>query len=137
MTDTTSIANSPSTDIKDMLEESGSGLGLVFGTNLFIASMPDSPNVCSVIVDTGGGDQGEYGYEFPSVQILHRNVDYSVGYAFMRDVKYRLHYSRNNEIWNGTRYIKIAVRSDILYLGQDDKNRYQFSLNFRVERSGI
>jgi hypothetical protein len=134
---TTSTANAPSIDIKDMLVDSGSGLGLVFGTNLWIASMPDTPNTCSVLVDTGGGDQGEYGYEYPSVQILHRNTDYQTGYDFLRNVKYRLHYSRNGETWNGTRYIEIAVRSDILYLGQDDKNRYQFSLNFRVQRSGI
>jgi hypothetical protein len=134
---TTSSANPPSVDVKDMLVDSGAGLGLAFNSNLYIASMPDTPNVCSVLVDSGGYDQGEYGYEFPSVQVLHRNVDYSTGYAFMRDVKYRLHYARNNEIWNGTRYIKIAVKSDILFLGQDDKNRYQFSLNFRVERSGI
>jgi hypothetical protein len=134
---TTSTANAPSQDIKDMLEDSGAGLGLVFGTNLFVASMPDTPNTCSVLVDTGGADQGEHGYERPSVQFLHRNVDYQIGYAFMRDIKYRLHYARNNEIWNGTRYIVIAVKSDILFLGQDDKNRYQFSLNFRVERSGI
>lgn len=131
-----STANAPSVDIKDMLEDSGSGLGVVFGTNLFIASMPGSPNVCTVIVDTGGYDQGQYGYEYPAVQILHRSMDYITGHAFMRDVKYYLHLVRNNEIWNSTRYIQIATRSDILYLGQDDKNRYQFSLNFQTQRSG-
>jgi hypothetical protein len=134
---TTSIANAPSQDVKDMLTDSGAGLDLVFGTNLFIASMPDTPNTCSVIVDTGGFGQGQYGYEYPSLQILHRSTDYTTGYDFMRDVKYRLHYNRNNEVWNGTRYIQIAVTSDILYLGQDDKNRYQFSLNFQIQRSGI
>lgn len=132
-----STANASSIDIKDMLTNSGADLGLVFSTNLFVASMPDTPNVCSVLVDTGGFAQGEYGYEKPTVQLLHRNTDYATGYSFLRDVKYYLHYSRNNEIWNGTRYIKIATLSDILFLGQDDKNRYQFSLNFQIERSGI
>lgn len=133
---TTSSANPPSTDIKDMMEDSGSDLDVVFGTNLFIASMPDSPNTCTVLLDTGGGDQGQYGYEYPRVQMLHRNTDYTTGRNFLRDVKYYLHH-KNNETWNGTRYIEIATRSDILYLGQDDKNRYQFSLNFQVQRSGI
>jgi len=133
----TSTANPSSQDIKDMLVSSSSGLGVVFGTDLFIASLPDSPNVCTVITDTGGNDQGQYGYEYPRIQIIHRNTDYITGYDFMRDIKYYLHLERNNETWNGTRYIQIAVRSDILFLGIDDKNRYQFSLNFQVQRSGI
>jgi hypothetical protein len=132
----TSTANPPSEDIKDMLVSSSSGLGVTFGTDLFIASLPDSPNVCTSINDTGGFDQGQYGYEYPAIQILHRNTDYSTGHAFMRDLKYYLHLQRNMEIWNSTRYIQIAVKSDILYLGMDDKNRYQFSLNFQIQRSG-
>jgi len=132
-----STSNPSSIDVKDMLVNSGSGLGLVFGTNLFIASMPDSPNTCSVLVDTGGREQGQFGYEYPTLQILHRNTNYQIGYNLLRDIKYYLHHARNNETWNGTRYIDISTRSDILYLGQDDKNRYQFSLNFQIQRSGI
>jgi len=132
-----SISNPSSEDVKDMLVDFSSGFGLVFGTDLFLASLPDTPNVCTVLLDSGGNAQGEFGYEYPRVQIIHRNTDYITGYDFMRDVKYYLHYARNNEIWNGTRYIQIAVRSDILYLGIDDKNRYQFSLNFQIQRSGV
>ncbi len=132
-----STANAPSEDIKDMLEDSGSGLGLVAGTDLFRIVQPTQPNNCVCLYDTGGGEQGQWGHEHLNVQLIVRNIDYQTGYDLCRDIKYYLHQVRNNETWNGTRYISISCRSDILSLGQDEKNRYQFSLNFRVERSGI
>ena len=130
----TSTANPPSEDVKDMLV---AGLGYVFGTDLFIASQPTSPNNCTLVSDTGGQGQEEYGLEKPNIQIMLRNNSYQSGYDLIRNIKYYLHDARNNETWNGTKYILIACRSDILYLGQDEKNRYQWSLNFQIFRSGI
>jgi len=130
----TSAANPPSEDVKDMLV---AGLGYVFGTNLFVAVMPPTPNDSVLISDTGGQAQEEYGLEKPNVQILLRNINYQTGYDAIRNIKYHLHDSRNGETWNGTKYVLIACRSDILYLGQDEKNRYQWSLNFQIFRSGI
>jgi hypothetical protein len=131
-----SSANAPSEDVKDMLEDSGSGLGLVFGTDLFIASMPDQPNNAVCLYDAGGAEQGQFAYEQPNIQVIVRNINYQTGYSLCRDIKYYLHQERNNETWNGTRYISISCRSDILTLGQDKKNRYEWSINFRIERSG-
>lgn len=131
---TTSTANPPSEDVKDMLV---AGLGYTFGTDLFVASLPTTPNDCVLISDTGGQAQEKYGLEKPNIQILLRNINYQSGYDLIRNIKYYLHESRNGETWNGTRYILIANRSDILYLGQDEKNRYQWSLNFQIFRSGI
>ena len=129
-------SNAPSIDIKDMIEDSNSGLSLVFNTDLFIASMPDSPHDCICIYDTGGGEQGQYNFERPNVQIRIRNLDYITGYNLARDIKDYLHQARNGETWNGTRYISIDLRSAILFLGQDDKNRYEFTINFLINRSG-
>lgn len=132
-----SVSNSPSVDIIDMLIDSGCPVSsLVFGTDLFVASLPDTPNNAVCIYDTGGSAQGEFGYEYPNVQIIIRNLDYVTGYVLARNIKYYLHLARNNEIWNGTRYININCRSDILALGQDEKNRYMFSINFQAQRSG-
>lgn len=132
-----STANAPSEDIKDMLEDSGSGLGLVTGTDLFRASMPDQPNNAVCLYDTGGAEQGQWGHERPNMQVIVRNISYNAGYDLCRDIKYYLHQSRNGETWNATKYISISCRSDILYLGQDAKFRHQWSLNFRIDRSGI
>lgn len=131
----TSTANPPSEDIKDMIEDSSSGLSHVFGTDLFIASMPDTPDNCVCIYDTGGSPMGPFSYEAPNVQINVRNNAYQAGYDIARDLKYYLHH-KENETWNSTRYILIDLRSDILFLGQDENNRYEWSMNFRIQRSG-
>lgn len=133
---TTSSANAPSTDIKDLIEDSGSGLGYVFGTDMFIGQLPNSPDNCICLFDTGGGPTLQWGYEEPNLQILLRNNTYSTGYQEIRDIKYFLN-NKTNETQGGVRYISINTRSDILSLGQDDNNRYLWSLNFRILRSGI
>lgn len=138
-----STANAPSVDIKDMIQDmfsasdSSSVFDLIFGENLFIASQPELPNIVATVYDTGGIEQGQYGLESVNIQIRVRHTDYAQGYALIRDIKYHLHNARNNEIWNGTRYIGISARSDILFLGQDHKNRYEWTVNFLVQRSGI
>ncbi len=130
-----STANASTEDLKDLLEESG-GIGLVFGTDLFIASMPEEPDDCVCLYDTGGIAQGQHGFERPSVQVRLRSAEYRIGYDLIRDIKYYLHLN-NGGVINGTRYISIEVKSEILFLGQDDKNRYLFTLNFQIHRSGI
>lgn len=131
-----SSSNAPCEDIKDIIEDSSAGFGLTFGTDLFTASMPSEPDDCVAIFDYPGGAQGQFGYEKPNVQIMVRDKDYQTGYALCRDIKYFLHDEHNNRIINGTRYIRIFCKTDILPLGQDEKNRYKFSINFATERSG-
>ena len=131
-----SSANAPSQDLKDIIDESSSNLVLTFGTDLFIATMPTEPDNCVCLYDYPGGPQGKFDHEFPNVQVKVRNRDYQTGYALCRDIKYFLHDEHNNEVINTTRYIRIYCISDILYLKQDEKNRYLWSINFSAERSG-
>jgi len=128
------IINPPSEDIKDMLESSGSGLGLVTGTDLFIAIMPPEPNNVVVIRDSGGMNQLKYGMERPSVQIVVRNNEYKAGYEIVKDIKYYLE-GKNGEIWNGTNYISVINRSEIGFMGQDADNRFEWSVNFQIYRT--
>ena len=131
-----SSANSPAEDVKDILESSSAALSLTGGTNLFIATLPTSPDNCVSLYTYGGNPQEQYDHERPSVQVIIRNRSYQTGYALARDIKYALHDQYNNKSVNGTRYIRIHCISDILELGQDEKNRYKFSVNFMTERSG-
>ena len=131
-----SSSNAPSVDLKDLIEDSSAGFGLTFGTDLFISTMPSDPDDCVALYDYPGGGQEQFGLENPNVQVLVRNIDYQVGYALCRDIKYELHDNHNNEVINSTRYIRIHCVTDILYLGQDDLNRYKWSINFRAQRSG-
>ena len=131
-----SSSNAPSTDIKDILDDSSAGLGLIFGTNLFINTMPSEPDNCVSLYDYSGGAQEQFDHERPNVQIKVRNRDQQTGYALCRDIKYFLHDEHNNQIINGTRYIRIYCIMDISYLKQDDLNRYLWSINFITGRSG-
>ncbi len=128
------IINPPSEDIKDMLESSESGLGLVTGTSLFIAIMPPSPNNAVVIRDSGGLSQLKYGMERPGIQIVVRNNVYKTGYDLIKDIKYYLN-EKNGEIWNGANYISILNRSEIGFMGQDPDNRFEWSMNFQIYRT--
>lgn len=126
--------NPPSEDIKDMLENSSTGLGLVAGTNLFLSIQPTAPNNVVTVIDSGGMYQLRYGMERPNLQILVRNNVYLTGYNLIKDIKYFLH-EKNNEVWNSTRYISIIARSEIGLLGIDPKNRFEWSLNFQIHRT--
>ena len=129
-----SNANPPSLDIKDIIVTNSS---LVFGTNLFVSSMPTEPDNSVCIYDTGGFPQEQYDLEKPTIQIRGRNNSYVTGYNQMRDLKYLLGTGDfNNTIWNGTRYIMIDVMSDVLYLSKDENNRFLFTINFQIYRSG-
>jgi len=130
-----STANAPSVDIKDFLEESTSGLGLIFGTDLFIGIAPENPDQVVCLYDTLGFPQEKYGKENPGLQIYVRDNSYTVGHALIRDIKYLLH-NKNGFIINGTNYILVQCVSDIGFLGIDERNRYQFSVNFQITRSG-
>jgi len=130
------IINPPSEDIKDMLEDSSSGLGLVAGTDLFLNTQPSEPNNVVVLIDSGGMGQLQYNMERPNLQVIVRNNVYLTGYTLIKDIKYYLHEKRNGETRNGTRYISILCRSEIGFLRTDRKNRFEFSLNFQIHRSG-
>lgn len=132
----TSSANSPAVDISDYLSSSSIGLGLVEGTDLFISQMPEHPNNCVCVYDTGGPGQDLFGYEMPSIQILVRNLAYTTGYALARDIKYILTELKNLTI-NNSRYILIRPQTEIFAMGKDDKERFEWSLNFQIQRSGI
>lgn len=130
----TSSANPPSVDIKDIIV---SVTSLVFGTDIFISTMPGEPDNCVCLYDTGGFSQEQYGYEKPTIQIRVRNKSYLNGYNQARDLKYLISTGDyNNSDINGTRYILIKNSSDILYLGKDENNRFQFTINFQIHRSG-
>ena len=131
-----SSANPASFDIKDVLEESGSGLTLTFGVDLYIAVLPSEPDNAVCIYDTGGPGPDVYGQETPAIQVRIRNLDYLTGFGLARDIKYYLH-NRTAFTQNSTKYIQIRARSDILYLGRDDLNRYEWTVNFLCSRSGI
>jgi len=130
--------NPTSEDIKDMLEDSASGLGLVFATDLFVAKEPDDPDLCVTIFDTSGlePDHTIHRLDYPGamVRVRGKQGGYLEAYALAENIKEYLR-GIHGETWNGTRYIGIWAMSDILPIGWDSKDRPKFSLNFRIQRT--
>jgi hypothetical protein len=130
--------NPPSEDIKDILESSSAGMGLTFGTDLFISSIPSTPDLCVGIYDTGGFDPvPNYDYFRPTVQLRIRGKKES-GYReawklaeTIRDVLMAIH----NETWNDTKYVGIWVEADVFFVGYDDNKRPLLTVNFRIHRT--
>jgi len=129
--------NAPSQDIKDFIIESSAGLSLVFATDLFVAKMPETPDECVCIYDSGGGaPEANYEYDYPSVQIRVRGdrMGYQAGWALAKDIKDTLH-GKTNETINSTRYIQIVCSGDIIFVAWDELERPIFSVNFEIHRT--
>ena len=128
--------NSPSIDVRDILV--AAGLGLVFGTNLFIGQEPTSPDNCVTIFDTPGYppqltlDPDEK-YDYPSIQIRVRNRSYEEAYDLISDIKTELH-GLNHDEWNGTTYELIRCAQEPFPLGYDEGNRSWWVANFDIQR---
>lgn len=128
--------NSPSMDIKDILE--AAGLGLTFGTNLFIGQEPTIPDNCVTIFDAPGIPpqlclDRDDAYYYPSIQIRVRNRSYLTGYELVNDIKTELH-GVGHETWNGTYYSVIKCAQEPFLLDYDDNNRPRFVANFDLQR---
>ena len=111
--------NAPSIDIKDILEASDAALGLTFATDLFVSQMPESPDGCVCIYDTGGFDPASTAerYEYPTIQIMIRGdrMGYADAWSIAQDIKDILH-KLHGETWDSTRYIGIWCVGDINHI---------------------
>jgi len=137
--------NSPSEDIKDILElaavDSSSGIipDLTFGTNLFIGILPDSPDLCVCVKDTSGSSPETHStnpLEYPTLQILVRGTvsGYKAAYRSSKCILELLR-AKTNFNQGGTKYHHMHPVSDVGFIGSDGKNRPVFSMNFEIMRS--
>jgi len=128
--------NASSVDIKDILA-GYSSLGLVFGTNLFVASEPALPNDCVTVYDTSGSmaralDPDNKLY-FSSIQVRVRDHDYREGWDKINDIREYLD-AKVGTKQGGTTYIMIRATSDPQFLERDENERYVFFINFEIIR---
>ena len=128
--------NAPSIDIKDLLEAEIS-LGLTYATNLFIGKEPVNPANCVTIFDTTSIPPQltltSQGYEYPSVQIRVRNIDYLTGWNLIESIKNLLH-GLNNISCNGYLITLIYCASGPVLLDWDEKSRARLIVNFNLQR---
>ena len=104
-------------------------------SNIFIGDMPDSPNSLACIYQTSGFNQeinlNKESIERPTLMIKVRDTSYVNGLSRCEVIKTAINKITNTTI-NTTFYIEIFVTGDINILGKDEKNRWQFSMNFRT-----
>jgi hypothetical protein len=120
--------------------EGESTLNLEIGDNLHWSEMPESPNTCVSVIDSGGYDQivGE-DFHKPTVQIRVRGPrgTYSAVYALALAIQTFLltvHGDGEVEI-GGSRYFGIWAEGDVLDIGPDENGMPEVSMNFRCFRA--
>jgi hypothetical protein len=130
-------------DVAYMLQDaewdssSGSSLGLVIATNIFVNREPALPKNCVTVYDSYGFPPyiglNDVGYEYPSIQVRVRNTNQKSGYQLIERIKDSLH-GRHGETWNGTLYTSIACSSAPALLEWDDNGNCVFVCNFNLQR---
>ncbi len=128
--------NTPSVDIKDMLEAESS-LGLVYKDNLFVGVVPADKDSCTTIIDQPGSgphlgvNYSDYYYD--AVQVQVRDNDYLKAMELAQDIMASLH-GRANETWSSTLYTLVRAANGPANLGQDENFRTIVVLNFDIQR---
>ena len=127
--------NAVSIDIKDMLI--GAGLGLSFGTNLFIAKMPTTPVkvVCLYDVASVAPELGitEHQYNRDVFQCVVRDNSYSDAMTKAYQIMEWLQGKRNIQI-NGMTYTLIRALFVPYLMEWDDNNRPNIIFSMEAQR---
>ncbi len=126
--------------MKDLLESSAAGLGLVFNADLFVSDFPpediSQANIVS-LYDTGGeAPDSNMTYERSTFQVRVRNSDYDTGYDLAKDIMRYLNVQEDVDV-DESRYIGVWATSDIFFVGRDDKRRTILTVNFRAHRTTV
>lgn len=119
-------------DIKTIL----SSIPNINPNQIYLTFIPDVDEVIVISQTGGNGFDKADGVEEPTFQIFLRSLDYEVGYT-------TLHYIRNylNEVAgikvNNFEYLAFYETSNIIELGMDMGERYEFTINFRTYKQEI
>lgn len=109
------------------------GVGLTLGTDLFKGFLPDSPDDCVAIFDTGGIEPDrDIPTGDPTFQIIVRSTDYETADTLINSIVDLLHQKRNSTIGT-TYYYYIYLLGEKGHIGRDAKNRDEFSVNFHCK----
>lgn len=120
--------------IKDVLVEYGFG---TFATDLFVASMPDTPDDCVSVHDRGTDtldrdiETGEV-YEKKLAQIRVRSLAYLTGYRKLRAIHEVMDAIVDIEGPDGLIYGAARREQEMLYVGQDERKRFLFTANYTL-----
>jgi len=126
--------NVPSKDIEEMLEADGNVDTTTFPIDR--AVLDEIKSNCAAILDFSGRKpqltMDNAKYEFPTVQIAVKCVDYDAGWDFISDVIDSLH-GRAHENLNGAYYSLIECINGPTFIKRENQ-RTIFVANFMIQR---
>lgn len=123
-------------DIGDYLSSGGIG---TLGVNLFLSMLPDAPDSCVAVFETGGLPSihtmnGTTPIaEYPSVQVICRAKNYTTARILARDVDFLLNGLRNRTI-NGVQYKWVQHQQSPFFIMRDENNREEIGCNYNIIR---
>ena len=96
-------------------------------SNVYVGSMPSTPDNVVCIYNTGGYPRSLSGtkVEEPTFMVKVRNTSYSTGEALCNTIKDLLHGKTTTKI------LMCEQQGDIQDIGRDENNRPEFTINFR------
>ena len=133
--------NSAAYDLAQIVD-GDSSFSLSIGTNLFVGVMPKEPEGLLVLFQDAPSEPPEAlldsstNYERPAVQMMVRSAvgGYVAAQVLAGDLKRSLHNLSDVTI-STTRYIGIWATSEPFPIGQDERERTLFVVNFRIHRT--
>ena len=110
------------------------GIGTIAST-IFIGNMPDTPDNCIAVINTGGVAPSHYIPDHrPTFQILIRNTDYEAGELKLNAIRTALHQYMNDELVAGQTYTYyIFLNAEGGHIGKDVNGRDEWSVNFNCK----
>lgn len=119
-------------DVSDYLKTNVASQELEEGTNLFKGFLPDEPDNCVAVYDTGGATPDRYiPTALPTFQVFIRWDNYSDGRALLDEIVGLLHQKLNITLKSGGKYFyNIFLQGEGAHIGRDPKERDEFSVNF-------
>jgi hypothetical protein len=131
--------NAASVDIKDILVAAGLGVfAASSGWSIAIGRQPVSPDQAIAIFDSGSwlSPSAHLLIDYPSIMVSVRGAagDYTGAYAKALAVRDKL-LGLPTQTVSGTIYSGITVRADIFFMGYDETNRPEFTIDFNVTRN--
>jgi hypothetical protein len=114
---------------------------LTLGTNLFLGRMPDAPDTCVALYETGGqpptdvfGADSAPPIETAGVMCHTRATSYSACQSLAVDIMKTIS-KVINESLSGTAYYKVQASQSPFALIRDDQDRMLFSCNFTAVKA--
>jgi len=124
----------PSIGAKDLLVAASIG---AFGNPaavwpIYISKMPDAPDNCIVLSDSGGlAANPKWLLDYPDIGVVVRGKDYGATYTKMKDIKDKL-LGLPPQVINGDNWSGVIQVGEFGFIGYDAKDRPIFSGTFRL-----